>query len=127
MRSSIILAVRLSVFTVLTALSAHAGGTLCSGQTNEKFRVLVDKVMTSPSSPIPTTTHMQEVSAAGFNVFVPRWGGDNAGFVTASAQQCDLNGLCYMAWIRGSGNTTEDARKMVWQDGTVQSAPLEPE
>ena len=67
-----------------------------------KWRILVDKVVSHETRPNITNDQVREIADAGFNVIVPRWGGDNLVVVRHGATLAQRNGIRYMPWIRGS-------------------------
>jgi hypothetical protein len=85
----------------------------------DKFRVLVDKVLSRSNDWIMTDRHIKEIKEAGFNVVVPRMGGTDTQRVRRVAAMARENGLFYMAWMRGTLSTTTDPR-VVWENGVVQ-------
>ncbi|OHB77812.1 MAG: hypothetical protein A2Z25_18320 [Planctomycetes bacterium RBG_16_55_9] len=85
----------------------------------DKFRVLVDKVLSRSNGWIMTEKHIDEIHEAGFNVIVPRQGGDDMVQVRRVAEMAARRGMFYMAWMRGTLATTTGTR-VVWQDGSVQ-------
>ncbi|OGV61687.1 MAG: hypothetical protein A3K19_24095 [Lentisphaerae bacterium RIFOXYB12_FULL_65_16] len=85
----------------------------------DKYRILVDKVMSGANKWVFTADHMKETQAAGFNVISPRRGGDELKTCREQALLAQEYGLYYMAWMRGTLVAKGDV-KMVWQDGTEQ-------
>ena len=51
----------------------------------DKWRILVDKVVSYGSRPHMTAAQVQEMTQAGFKVIVPRWAGDNLELVKQGA------------------------------------------
>ena len=89
-----------------------------------KWRILVDKVVSHETRPNVTNDQVREIADAGFNVIVPRWGGDNLVIVRHGATLAQRNGIRYMPWIRASAYTQDPARMMVWRDGVVGTKAL---
>jgi hypothetical protein len=86
---------------------------------SDKFRILVDKVISAANGWKFTPAAMQEIKAAGFNVISPRIGGHDLAVCREQTQMAHDAGLYYMAWMRGTLTAKQDV-KMVWQDGTEQ-------
>lgn len=87
---------------------------------SDKFRVLVDKVISAANKWQFTPEAMREIKDAGFNVVSPRIGGHNLRICREQAKMAADAELYYMAWMRGTMTAKEDV-KMVWQDGTEQN------
>jgi len=85
----------------------------------DKFRILVDKVLSQSTNWVMTEKHMDEIHNAGFNVIVPRLGGDDMARVKRVADMARKRGMFYMAWMRGT-LATKTGTKLVWANGTVQ-------
>ena len=96
----------------------------------EKFRIMVDKVMTYPDPGEPTWKEMsdeiiRQIAGAGFNVVVPRGGGENLDSVRAVAQRAGKQGVYSIAWLRGTLHLYEkgerwDKQRMTWPSGFKQ-------
>jgi len=96
----------------------------------EKFRIMVDKVMTRPGPGEPEPRVMsdeiiREIAEAGFNVAVPRSGGDNPDRVRAVARRAGKQGLYTIAWLRGTLHLYDkgerwDKQRMTWPSGFKQ-------
>jgi hypothetical protein len=82
----------------------------------EKPRILVDKVLMADNQWVMTAEHVQEIKAAGFNVVSPRLGGTDPARVRQVAAMARDNGMFYVAWMRGSLDTTKGL-KYVYPDG----------
>ena len=85
----------------------------------DKYRVLVDKVMSGANKWVMTAEHMKATKAAGFNVISPRIGGHELPVCREQALLAQAEGLYYMAWMRGT-LTAKQGCKLVWQDGAEQ-------
>jgi hypothetical protein len=118
--------VRLSGRAVRAAAWMLAIGSVCLTSTAShgdpgKLRILVDKVLSSAGQPLLTAGQLQEIADAGFNVVSPRWGGTSSGNVFNQAILVQGSDLEYMPWIRATTPTSDNNRKMVWADGTLES------
>ena len=85
----------------------------------EKLRILVDKVMTRPGPGESEHRAMSdeiigEMARAGFNVVVPRVGGDNPDRVRAVARRAGKQGLYSIAWLRGTLHLYPARRSSPW-------------
>jgi hypothetical protein len=85
----------------------------------DKFRVLVDKVLSRSNDWVLTESHVREIKEAGFNVVVPRIGGTDMDRVRRVANMAGKHGLFYMAWMRGTLATRMGPR-VVWENGVTQ-------
>lgn len=85
----------------------------------DKLRVLVDKVLSMSNQWVMTEKHMDEIRDAGFNVVVPRVGGEDMKRVARVAQMARDRGMFYMAWMRGT-LSTKTGLKVVWANGVEQ-------
>lgn len=85
----------------------------------DKYRVLVDKVISPTNKWVFTGAHMQEIRDAGFNVVSPRIGGHDVPRARKQAELAAEHELYYMAWMRGTLSAKGPLR-MVWQDGKEQ-------
>ena len=90
----------------------------------DKFRVLVDKVLMQ-QGPDSKNWRMQdefirEIRDAGFNVVVPRYGGEDLARVRDVAQRAKKQGMCYMPWLRGT-LITRTATSRGWSGRTAQN------
>jgi uncharacterized membrane protein len=94
-----------------------------SGQ-DEKLLILIDKVLSYDTRPHIKPEHVKEIAEAGFNVVSPRWGGNDLGLVKDGAEMARQENIYFMPFIRGTGYTQEDARKMVWADGVMGTKAL---
>ena len=91
----------------------------------EKLRVLVDKVLMQ-QGPDSKKWRMKdefirEIRAAGFNVVVPRYGGEDLERVRDVARRAKKHGMCYMPWLRGTLHAyykNSDKQRMVWKNGS---------
>jgi len=86
----------------------------------DKYRVLVDKVISPTNKWVFTAEHMKEIKDAGFNVCCPRIGGDNLERARRQVALAKDQGLFYMAWMRGT-RTAKAEPKLVWQTGHTQN------
>jgi len=102
----------------------------------DKFRILVDVVLSKSNEWILTGSHMDEIKDAGFNVVVPRRGGENMHRVRRVADMAAERGMFSATWMRGAlecpglpkdeGDTLDWAgepftrKRMVWANGTIQ-------
>jgi len=86
---------------------------------NDKFRVLVDKVLMASTGWRMTEAQVREIGEAGFNVVCPRIGGTDMDRVRRVAELAQQYGMYYMAWMRGSLEAKE-GEKVVWASGVVQ-------
>ncbi|NMA41432.1 MAG: hypothetical protein GX937_14780 [Lentisphaerae bacterium] len=87
---------------------------------SDKFRILVDKVISPPNKWKFTPAMMQEIKDAGFNVVSPRIGGHDLAVCREQTKMAYDAGLYYMAWMRGTLTAKQDV-KMVWEDGAEQN------
>ena len=87
---------------------------------SDKYRVLVDKVISKANGWVFTKEHMREIREAGFNVVCPRRGGYDPARSRKQALMAQEEGLYFVAWIRGSLEADGNV-KMVWQDGKEQN------
>ncbi len=85
----------------------------------DKFRVLVDKVLSASNKWVMTGKFVDEIRDAGFNVVVPRVGGTDLKRVERVAELARQRGVFYMAWMRGTLGT-KTGTKLVWQNGAQQ-------
>ena len=112
----------LRTFTIVALAGASAlaqmpdPGTL---GTTDKYRILVDKVISAANAWVFTGEHMDEIREAGFNVVCPRIGGHDLARTRKQAVLAQEHGLFTMAWMRGT-LTAQGKVRMVWQDGTEQ-------
>ena len=90
----------------------------------DKLRILVDKVLSYETRPHVTESQVQEIAEAGFNVLVPRWGGEDMNLVREGAELAQKHGMWFMPWIRGSAYTKDPNEMMVWRDGVVGTKAL---
>ena len=97
------------------------GGALAedAGTSDEKLRVLVDKVLMASTGWHMTEAQVKEIADAGFNVVVPRTGGTDMELVQRVSQWAQQYDIRYMAWMRGTLTATEGDR-LVWANGVVQ-------
>ncbi len=72
------------------------------GTPEEPYRILVDKVLMLANHWVMTPEHVAEIKAAGFNVVVPRIGGDDNARVERVARMAMDQEMFYMPWIRGT-------------------------
>jgi hypothetical protein len=79
----------------------------------------VDKVLSRSNNWVLTEKHMDEIREAGFNVIVPRQGGEDMARVRCVAEMARKRGMFYMAWMRGT-LATKTGTRFVWQDGSIQ-------
>lgn len=86
----------------------------------DKYRILVDKVWSRSNGWVLTDEHLEEIRLAGYNVIVPRIGGDDRERVRRVSRMAQDRGLFYMAWMRGTKSATEGHR-LVWEDGLEQN------
>ena len=86
---------------------------------SDKYRVLVDKVISPTNKWVFTAAHMQEIRDAAFNVVCPRIGGHDVPRARKQAELAARHELYYMAWMRGT-LTAKGPVRMVWQGGTEQ-------
>ena len=131
--------------TLLLAFAGVVLGTACmpaaagarSGQTpqpvstqnrtprqDDKLRILVDKVLSYQTRPHIIDAQVQEIAQAGFNVLVPRWGGEDMNLVRQGAELAQKHQIWFMPWIRGSAYTKDPNEMMVWRDGVVGTKAL---
>ena len=72
----------------------------------DKFRVLVDKVLMQQGPDSKTwrmkDEYIREIRDAGFNVVVPRYGGEDLARVRDVARRSQKHGIRYMPWLRGT-------------------------
>lgn len=97
---------------------------------SEKFRIMVDKVVSQPGPGEGQWREMsdeifQEFAQAGFNVVVPRIGGEDPSRVRRTAHGAGKNGVFTMAWQRGTWHLYDkgerwDKQRMVWGGGLRQ-------
>jgi len=87
---------------------------------SDKYRILVDKVISAANKWVFTPAAMKEIHDAGFNVVCPRIGGHTLPVCREQALMAREQGLYYMAWMRGTLTAKQDVR-MVWEDGTEQN------
>ncbi len=85
----------------------------------DKFRILVDKVLSRSNNWVMTEAHVREIKEAGFNVVVPRLGGTDMNEVRRVADLAARQGLFFMPWMRGSLDTKTGTR-VVWENGATQ-------
>ena len=85
----------------------------------DKFRILVDKVLSRSNNWVMTETHVREIKEASFNVVVPRMGGTDMNEVRRVADLAARQGIFYMPWMRGSLDT-KTGTKIVWESGATQ-------
>ena len=62
----------------------------------DKFRILVDKVLSRSNNWIMTEAHVREIKEAGFNVVVPRMGGTDMNEVRRVADLAARQGMFFM-------------------------------
>lgn len=74
----------------------------------EPYRILVDKVLMAATGWKVTEGSVREVAGAGFNIYVPREGGDSEYELRRVASLAAKNGLFTMAWLRGSFRAKDD-------------------
>ena len=72
------------------------------GTPDEPYRILVDKVLMLANKWVMEPEHVAEIKAAGFNVVVPRVGGDDNARVERVARMAMDQEMFYMPWIRGT-------------------------
>ena len=97
---------------------------------SEKFRIMVDKVVSQPGPGEGQWREMsdeifQEFAQAGFNVVVPRIGGEDPSRVRRTAHGAGKNGVFTMAWLRGTLHLYDkgerwDKQRMTWGGGLRQ-------
>ena len=87
--------------------------------TSDKYRILVDKVVSAANDWVFTPDHMKEIRDAGFNVVCPRVGGHELARCRKQTLMAQEAGLYHMAWMRGT-LTAKAPPRLVWQDGTEQ-------
>lgn len=85
----------------------------------DKFRILVDKVLSKSNQWVMTPQFVAEIGEAGFNVVCPRVGCDDMERVERVAETARQRGLFYMAWMRGTRSTKKGV-KLIWASGTTQ-------
>jgi len=85
----------------------------------DKFRILVDKVLCRSNNWVMTEAHVREIKEAGFNVVVPRMGGTDMNEVRRVADLAARQGIFYMPWMRGTLDTKTGTR-LVWETGVTQ-------
>ena len=76
----------------------------------EKYRILVDKVLSKSNKWVLTDKHVDEIRDAGFNVLVPRVGGHSLGSVREHAEMARDRGMFYMSWV-STGKLTRNKLK----------------
>ena len=98
----------------------------------EKFRVLVDKVLMQQGQDSKKwrmkDRFIREIRDAGFNVVVPRYGGEDLARVRDVAKRAKMHGMCYMPWLRGTLHAyykNSNNQRMVWKNG-VESRMYSP-
>ena len=85
----------------------------------DRLRVLVDKVLSPSNKWVMTEKFMDEIRDAGFNVVVPRIGGEDLQRVERVANMARDRGMFYMAWMRGT-LSAQTGTKLVWANGAEQ-------
>lgn len=98
----------------------------------DKFRVLVDKVLMQQGPDSKTwrmkDEYIREIRDAGFNVVVPRYGGEDLARVRDVARRSQKHGIRYMPWLRGTLHAyykNSDNKRMIWENG-VESRMYSP-
>ncbi len=86
----------------------------------DKLRVLVDKVLSASNKWVMTEKHVDEIRDAGFNVVVPRIGGEDMERVERVANMARDRGIFYMPWMRGT-RTAKSGPRLVWANGAEQN------
>jgi hypothetical protein len=103
---------------------------------DDKFRILVDVVLSKSNEWILTGTHMDEIKDAGFNVIVPRRGYENMRRVKRIADMAAEREMFSATWMRGALKCPElpkdendkldssgepyTRKRTVWANGTIQ-------
>jgi hypothetical protein len=72
------------------------------GTPAKPYRILVDKVLMFANKWVMEPEHVAEIKATGFNVVVPRIGGDDNARVERVARMAMDQEMFYMPWIRGT-------------------------
>lgn len=85
----------------------------------DKYRILVDKVLSKSNRWIMSEENMDEIKKAGFNVVVPRQGGDDIERVKRVADMARKRGMFYMPWMRGT-LAAKTGTKLTWDNGGTQ-------
>ena len=90
----------------------------------EKFRIMVDKVLVIETSDYRMTEdHVRTLAEAGFNVVVPRGGAGDIKDVRRMARLARKHNVFYMPWMGHmlkASLWTKESEKNVWANGTVQ-------
>jgi len=76
----------------------------------DKFRILVDKVLMAANGWVMTEEHIKEIRDAGFNVVCPRRGGGSITEVRRIAELARKHGLFHVVWMRGTRSTKSGVR-----------------
>ena len=103
---------------------------------SDKFRILVDVVLSKSNEWILTGSHMDEIKQAGFNVIVPRRGFENMHRVRRIADMAAEREMFSATWMRGAlkcavlpkdkndlldpSGDPYTKKRMVWANGTIQ-------
>ena len=90
----------------------------------EKFRIMVDKVLVVETSDYRMTEgHVRTLAGAGFNVVVPRGGAGDIKDVRRMARLARKHNVFYMPWMGHMPRTSilaGESEKIVWNSGVVQ-------
>ena len=90
----------------------------------DKWRIVVDKVMQPEVGWVTEEWMVKAASDAGFNVFCPREGARNLDAVRQVTAWCQKYGIYHMPWIRGTLGTDgaeADGKRVVWSGGGEQA------
>jgi len=108
------------------AVALGMGAELTRLGKEDKFRVLVDKVLMKAghdhsSKWVMTEDHVKEIRDAGFNVVCPRIGGESMSEVRRISKLARKHGIFHIAWMRGTRECSpEEGPKYTHPDGFSQ-------
>lgn len=108
------------VVLLVSTLSCAAPNRYPVAGPQEKYRVLVDKVLMRHNKWVMTEQHIKEIKAAGFNIVCPRIGGADMARVRRVSKLAGKHGLFHVAWMRGS-RPTKTGLKYLHADGRDQT------
>ena len=110
--------------TALVAPQAAEGGERQRLGRQDKWRIVVDKVMQPEAGWVTEEWMVKAAAEAGFNVFCPRRGHANLDAVRQVTAWCQKYGIYHMPWMRGTLRVPEgaeaDGKRMVWSKGGEQ-------
>ncbi len=114
----------LAICLLLSAAAAHAAERPEREKLGRevKLRIVVDKVMQKHADWVTEEWMIRASAEAGFNVYSPRQGGEDANAVRRVTRWCGAHGIYHLPWMRGTRRApagTPEAERLVWADGTV--------